>query len=96
MAATTTYRRRRDVAVVESPVESRVVAMPLNGTQPYVLTNSAALIWGLVDGQRDVNAIVRAIRSDFPDADGIEESAQQFLHELQGLHLVEPVENPTW
>lgn len=93
MSVGSTYRRSCDIALVESPNEGRVVVMPLNGTQPYVLTDSAAVIWGLVDGERDITAIVGEIRSQFPDAGPeIRESAQEFLHQLHELELLETTE----
>lgn len=94
MTAESIYRRSYDIALVESPNEGRVVIMPLNGTQPYVLTESAAVIWSLVDGERDITAIVEEIRSQFPDVGpGIRESAREFLQQLQVLQLLELAEH---
>lgn len=87
------YRRSQNIAFVNSPDEGRVVIMPLSGPQPYVLSGSAALIWSLVDGARDTSAIIDEICIRFPEAESeIHEIAEEFLGQLQGLRLLDPVE----
>ena len=52
------------------------------------LNESAALIGGLIDGQRDVAAIINALQQQFPDVPELAEDIEQFMEVARAEHWI--------
>lgn len=52
------------------------------------LNESAALIGGLIDGQRDVAAIINALQHQFPDVPEVAEDIEQFMEVARAEHWI--------
>ena len=55
------------------------------------LNESAALIGGLIDGQRDVTAIIAALDAQFPNVPELGEDIEQFMEVARAQHWIELV-----
>ncbi|KPA87443.1 MULTISPECIES: pyrroloquinoline quinone biosynthesis peptide chaperone PqqD [Pseudomonas] len=53
------------------------------------LNESAALIGGLIDGQRDVAAIIAELQKQFPDVAELGEDIEQFMEVARAEHWIE-------
>lgn len=53
------------------------------------LNDSAALIGGLIDGQRDVAAIVAELDAKFPGVPELGEDIEQFMEVARAQHWIE-------
>ncbi|MHC8374180.1 pyrroloquinoline quinone biosynthesis peptide chaperone PqqD [Pseudomonas sp. MDT1-85] len=53
------------------------------------LNDSAALIGGLIDGQRDVVAIIAELNTQFPDVPELGEDIEQFMEVARAQHWIE-------
>ncbi len=56
---------RRNEEYVWRDIGGEVVILNADGTQVCLLNETAAAIWTLCDGQRDVDAIARAIQGEY-------------------------------
>ena len=91
MADTALWRRRPDVAVVESP--GRVVLLPLEdpvSARPFVMEGPAAAIWQALDEPATAAEVVARVAVDFgvPAAE-VEGDVMQFLVELRERRLLD-------
>ncbi|WP_415856285.1 PqqD family protein [Sinomonas sp. G460-2] len=79
------WHRASSIAEVVSEAEGRVALLNLSEPQPMVLTGSAAVIWGLIDGQQTERDILAELRALYPaeDGDAIEAQLASFLIALQ-------------
>ncbi|AMZ73995.1 MULTISPECIES: pyrroloquinoline quinone biosynthesis peptide chaperone PqqD [Pseudomonas] len=55
------------------------------------LNDSAALIGGLIDGERDVAAIVGELAKQFPDVPELGDDIEQFMEVARAQHWIELV-----
>ena len=55
------------------------------------LNDSAALIGGLIDGQRDVAAIIGELNSQFPGVPELGDDIEQFMEVARAEHWIELV-----
>jgi pyrroloquinoline quinone biosynthesis protein D len=53
------------------------------------LNESAALIGGLIDGQRDVAAIIATLSAQFPDVPELGDDVDQFMEVARAEHWIE-------
>ncbi|WP_017906290.1 pyrroloquinoline quinone biosynthesis peptide chaperone PqqD [Pseudomonas asplenii] len=53
------------------------------------LNESAALIGGLIDGRRDVAAIITELQQQFPDVAELGEDIEQFMEVARAEHWIE-------
>ncbi|MBF8658045.1 MULTISPECIES: pyrroloquinoline quinone biosynthesis peptide chaperone PqqD [Pseudomonas] len=53
------------------------------------LNESASLIGGLIDGQRDVAAIIDALQQQFPDVPEVADDIEQFMEVARAGHWIE-------
>ena len=53
------------------------------------LNESAALIGGLIDGQRDVAAIIAELEEKFPDVPELGDDIEQFMEVARAQHWIE-------
>ena len=53
------------------------------------LNESAALIGGLIDGQRDVVAIIALLEAQFPDVPELDTDIEQFMEVARAEHWIE-------
>lgn len=53
------------------------------------LNDSAALIGGLIDGERDVAAIVGELAKQFPDVPELGDDIEQFMEVARAEHWIE-------
>ena len=53
------------------------------------LNDSAALIGGLIDGQRDVAAIIGELDAQFPDVPDLGQDIEQFMEVARAEHWIE-------
>ena len=53
------------------------------------LNESAALIGGLIDGQRDVAAIIGELDAQFPDVPELGQDIEQFMEVARAEHWIE-------
>ncbi|AUA34805.1 pyrroloquinoline quinone biosynthesis peptide chaperone PqqD [Pseudomonas fulva] len=53
------------------------------------LNESASLIGGLIDGQRDVAAIIDALQQQFPDVPEVADDIEQFMEVARAEHWIE-------
>jgi len=53
------------------------------------LNDSAALIGGLIDGERDVNAIINELNTQFPGVPELGEDIEQFMEVARAQHWIE-------
>ena len=84
------WRRKDDVAFVDSgPERSAVLDLDRLDQPPYILNGSSAVIWQLVDGRRDRDAIVAAV-AEFYEVEPmtVEQAVAEFLADLEGRGLV--------
>ena len=84
------WRRKDDVAFVDSgPERSAVLDLDRLDQPPYILNGSSAVIWQLIDGERDLDALVRGV-ADFYEAEvaTVEQAVADFVAELEGRGLV--------
>lgn len=52
------------------------------------LNESASLIGGLIDGQRDVAAIIDALQQQFPDVPEVADDIEQFMEVARAEHWI--------
>ncbi|MFK0269970.1 pyrroloquinoline quinone biosynthesis peptide chaperone PqqD [Pseudomonas asiatica] len=52
------------------------------------LNDSAALIGGLIDGQRDVAAIISELEQQFPDVPEVADDIEQFMEVARAEHWI--------
>ena len=52
------------------------------------LNDSAALIGGLIDGERDVAAIIDALAKQFPDVPELGDDIEQFMEVARAEHWI--------
>ncbi|WEK30671.1 MAG: pyrroloquinoline quinone biosynthesis peptide chaperone PqqD [Candidatus Pseudomonas phytovorans] len=52
------------------------------------LNESASLIGGLIDGQRDVAAIISELEQQFPDIPEVAEDIEQFMEVARAEHWI--------
>lgn len=52
------------------------------------LNESAALIGGLIDGQRSVHAIISALEQQFPDVPEVADDIEQFMEVARAQHWI--------
>ena len=71
------------------------IAATADGLQPgegmIKLNDSAALIGGLIDGQRDVAAIIGELDKQFPGVPELGEDIEQFMEVARAQHWIELV-----
>jgi pyrroloquinoline quinone biosynthesis protein D len=53
------------------------------------LNDSASLIGGLIDGERDVAAIINALDQQFPGVPELAEDIEQFMEVARAQHWIE-------
>ena len=53
------------------------------------LNESASPIGGLIDGQRDVAAIIDALQQQFPDVPEVADDIEQFMEVARAEHWIE-------
>lgn len=53
------------------------------------LNDSAALIGGLIDGERDVAAIITELEKQFPDVQELGDDIEQFMEVARAQHWIE-------
>lgn len=53
------------------------------------LNESASLIGGLIDGQRDVAAIIDALQQQFPDVPEVADDIEQIMEVARAEHWIE-------
>jgi len=53
------------------------------------LNDSAALIGGLIDGERDVAAIINELNTQFPGVPELGEDIEQFMEVARAQHWIE-------
>jgi pyrroloquinoline quinone biosynthesis protein D len=53
------------------------------------LNDSSALIGGLIDGRRDVAAIIAELNTQFPDVPELGEDIEQFMEVARAQHWIE-------
>ncbi|AQW70242.1 pyrroloquinoline quinone biosynthesis peptide chaperone PqqD [Pseudomonas putida] len=53
------------------------------------LNESASLIGGLIDGQRNVAAIIDALQQQFPDVPEVADDIEQFMEVARAEHWIE-------
>ncbi|ROL91016.1 pyrroloquinoline quinone biosynthesis protein PqqD [Pseudomonas chlororaphis] len=53
------------------------------------LNESAALIGGLIDGERDVSAIIQTLQVQFPDVPELGDDIEQFMEVARAQHWIE-------
>lgn len=83
------WRHSDAVAHVESPGRVALVSLSDLAAPPMLLTDSAAFIWGLVDGLRDVAAIVSACADEFGvDDHDIQGDVTAYLSDLAARRLI--------
>jgi hypothetical protein len=83
------WRHKDEVAVVAG--ENRVVVLDLDRLDqaPVVLTDSAAVIWQLVDGRRGDDAVVREVAEWFEvSEDEVRHHVLGYLEELAARDLL--------
>ena len=64
-------------------VESEVLLYHPQHTRAVYLNATAALVWGLCDGNRSAREIIRIIGESYPDAFGLTEDVLKTLEQLR-------------
>lgn len=85
----TIWRYKAELAVVSS--ENRVAILDLDRLDqlPVVLTGSAALIWGLLDGRRDDATVARDVAEAFAvDEAEVRSHVLDYLQDLAARDLI--------
>lgn len=77
MNASTVYRLRPGWRLQWEPAQQRHVLLYPEGM--VRLNDSASAVLTLVDGQRDVAALVAELQSHYPEATGLEQDVHEFL-----------------
>lgn len=88
---TAIWHRATSIAEVVSEAEGRVALLNLSAERPVVLSGSAAVIWGLIDGERTEPDILVELLDLYPSEDPkvIEAQLASFLVELERQGLAE-------
>jgi len=88
-------RLRRNDGYVWRDIGGEVVILNADGTEVCLLNETAATIWTLCDGQRDIEAIIRAIESDYevPHDEALAD-VQAFAGQLVASGLAEWSDRP--
>lgn len=72
------------VADVEMEVvDGEVLLYHPQQTRAVYLNPTAAMVWGLCDGNRSVREIIRVVNETYPDADSIADDVLATLNQLQ-------------
>ena len=73
----------------ETEVDDEIVVMHLDTGEFFSLAGTAAATWRLIDGTRDLTALVDALAAKFGgDRSEIATDVDEFLAQLKGLGLV--------
>ena len=76
---------------VEATIEDETVVMLLDSGDFFSLKDSALAIWGLIDGQRDRDAIVAELAATYDaPADALAADVDDFLARLRDAGLLAP------
>ena len=86
------WRHKPDVAQVQSPDRFAILDLEHLDRPPMVLAGSAAVIWELLDGDRDEAAVCTAVAEHFgiPEPEATE-AVTAFLDQLREQTLIVPV-----
>lgn len=74
----------------EASLDDETVIMRVDTGEFYSLSNSATVIWGMIDGTRDRDALLASLAKELRVAESeVEADLDAFLSELQDLGLVD-------
>ena len=79
-------RLRRGFRLQWEPVQNCHVLLYPEGM--IKLNDSASLIGGLIDGQRDVAAIISELEQQFPDVPEVADDIEQFMEVARAEHWI--------
>jgi hypothetical protein len=86
------WRHSVRVAEVRTATAGRVALLHLDATQPVVLNGTAAVIWELLDGQRDQAEVISQLEATYEDSSGeLVQQVESFLSSLEARQLIETV-----
>jgi len=75
----------------EADIDSEIVIMRLDSGEFYSLSETAAAIWRLIDGERDRDAVIVAAAREFQTSrEVVAEDVGEFLAQLQETGLLAP------
>ena len=73
----------------ETEIDDEIVVMRLDSGEFFSLTGTAAATWRLIDGTRNLDALIKALTAEFGgNAGEIAADVDQFLVRLKELGLV--------
>jgi len=81
---------KRPERFTETEIDDEVIVMRVDTGDFFSLTDTAAAIWRLIDGQRDRAGLLQALVDGYgADPAEIEEDVDDLLVELKGAGLLE-------
>lgn len=73
----------------EADIDDEIILMRLDNGELLSLTDSAAAVWRLIDGQRDRASLVAALEAEFEAASQqIDRDVAELLCQLAEAHLI--------
>ncbi len=82
-------RPRADLAQVAGPGRVALVDLRNPGEAPVILQGSAAVVWTMLDGARDLDAVVAAVAAEYGVAPAeVEAGVRSFVDDLIARGLV--------
>jgi hypothetical protein len=82
-------RRNPQVVYRELAGEGGGVLLHLESGAYHGLNETGLLIWGLIDGERDLDAVVAGLREQLEDApDDLDVQTERFLADLRARDLI--------
>jgi Coenzyme PQQ synthesis protein D (PqqD) len=70
-------------------IDGEVLLYHPQQTRAVYLNPSAAVVWGLCDGDRTAREIIRIIGETYPDAESVTDDVLSALNELRGSGIVD-------
>jgi len=84
----TAIRKRLD-RFTETDIDDEIVVMLLSTGEFFSLSETAASIWRLIDGQRDRHALIAALSREYEaDAGQIASDVDELLNQLREADLI--------
>jgi hypothetical protein len=89
VVAGTVWRHKETVAHVDSHERTALLDLDHLDRPPMILEGSGAVVWQLIDGERDVDALVAEVASYYDESeDTVGPGVRAFLEELEARRLV--------
>lgn len=80
---------KRSGHLTETAIDDEIVVMRLDNGEFFALSETAAVIWRLIDGNRNREAIVDELQKSYGDTGRLSDDVDAFLAKLKQVGLIE-------